>query len=269
MKIPTANDSLVAGCVLLAAAAVLLSVATLTGRNDVVSATLFLGGVGTFLSAVFVLSFAREQPFDAEVASLLSTSSTVNLCRAMADLGVRGDAWFVPTPGSGPVREFVPVAGQGVPGEVPDFTFVTGTGIPGIALLPAAAHLLEYCERTLALIVPQAEGEISAAIRELAVDVLGLAEDVEVEREGESLVLTARGYRLFPGCLAVARESPKCCTMHPCGLCSLAACMLARGTGIPWQVTHVSLDERGKKVTAVFRCLPSPGPTGGGPGNSR
>lgn len=270
MKLQAANDYVVSGTVLLAAAATLLVIATVTNRGDLTSATLFLCGVATFLAGVFMLSFSRSEPFDAEVASLLSVPGMLNQCRICADLGVRGDAWFLPpAEGAGPVREFVPVAGQDVPPVVQDFTFVTGPDTPGIVLVPAAAPLIDYCEKKFSLVIPSAEGELIAAIRELVLDVLELADGVEIVRNGDSLVMTVRGYRLFSGCMVVASESPKCCSMHPCGICSLAACMLARGTGVPWQVSHVSFVEGKKQVTAILRSHPSPAPTGAGPGSSR
>jgi hypothetical protein len=270
MKLPATNDYVVSGTVLLAAAATLLVVATVTNRGDLTSATLFLCGVAMFLAGVFMLSFSRGEPFDAEVASLLSVQNMLNVCRTCADLGIRGDAWILPPAGgAGPVREFVPVAGQDIPPVVPDFSFVTGPDTPGIVLVPAAAPLIGYCERKFSLVIPPAEEELVTAIRELALDVLELADGLEIVRNGDSLVMTVSGYRLFSGCMVVASESPKCCSMHPCGICSLAACMLARGTGIPWQVSHVSFGDGKKQVTAIFRSLPSPAPTGAGPGNSR
>jgi len=271
MKLPATNDYVVSGTTLLAAAAVLLLVATATDRRDLTSATLFLCGVATFLSGVFMLSFSRPEPFDAETASLLSVSSMLNQCRICADLGVRGDAWFVPSPGSeGQVREFVPVAGSNAaPAVLPDFSFVADPESPGVVLVPAAAPLLEHCEKRFSLLVPSAEEELVPAIRELVLDVLELADEFEIVRSGDSLVMTARGYRLFSGCLLVAGESPKCCSMHPCGICSLVACMLARGSNAPWQVSHVSFLEKKKQVTAIFRGPPSPAPTGAGPGSLR
>jgi len=200
MKLPATNDYVVSGTTLLAAAAVLLLVATATDRRDLTSATLFLCGVATFLSGVFMLSFSRPEPFDAETASLLSVSSMLNQCRICADLGVRGDAWFVPSPGSeGQVREFVPVAGSNAPAVLPDFSFVADPESPGVVLVPAAAPLLEHCEKRFSLLVPSAEEELVPAIRELVLDVLELADEFEIVRSGDSLVMTRGGTGSSPG----------------------------------------------------------------------
>ena len=269
MKIRHQNDYALSGIVLLAAALVLLAVASLTNRGDQSSATLFLSGVACFLSGVFMLSFSRSDPLDTEVASLLPVAGMLNQCRICADLGVRGDAWFLPPAGeeSG-IREFIPVQGLEIPEVFPDFSFLTDPASPGILLTPSAYPLLDYLERKGALQVPTAEPELLQGIREICEDVLELAEKVEIERDGETLVMRVRGYRLFPGCLLVAAQSPKCCTMHPCGICSLVACLLARGLSLPWHLEHVRLEESRRGFIVVFRGLSVPAPTGEDPGSS-
>ncbi|OPY43701.1 MAG: hypothetical protein A4E42_01241 [Methanoregulaceae archaeon PtaU1.Bin222] len=265
MKIRSQNDYVLSGIVLLAAAFILLAVATLTDRGDLSSATLFLSGVACFLTAVFMLSFSRSEPVDTEIASLLPVAGMLNQCRICADLGVRGDAWFIPAPSiEGGVREFIPVQGIEIPGSFPDFSFLTDPGSPGVLLTPAAYPLIEYLERNGGLNIPAEEAGLISGLREICTDVLELAEKVDIEREGDTLVMTVRGYRLYPGCRSIAAESPKCCTMHPCGICSLTACLLARGLSSPWKMEHVCFDDRRSGFSVVFRGLPAPLPTGEG-----
>ncbi|MCQ8893777.1 MAG: hypothetical protein NQU46_04005 [Methanolinea sp.] len=264
------GDYAVPGVVLLGAAATVILVATLTNRGDLTSATLFLCGFATFLAGIFMFSFSQAEPLDPRVASLLGVPGMVNQCRVCADLGVRGDAWFLPSPGGdGPIREFVPVGGNDLPGSLPDFSFVTGDGAKGVLFVPAASALLDYSEKELSLSIPSTEREVISAVRELCEDALELADRVEIVRDGDTLVMSVRGYRLSAGCRVIAGQSPKCCSMHPCGICSLVACILARGLNIPWQAAHVSLDEGKNTITVIYRSLPSHGPRGGGPGNSR
>jgi hypothetical protein len=265
MKIRAQNDYALSGIVLLAAAFILLAVAVLTDRGDLSSATLLLSGVACFLTAVFMLSFARAEPVDTEIASLLPVAGMLNQSRICADLGVRGDAWFIPSPSEkGAVKEFIPVQGVEIPGTFPDFSFLTDPKTPGILLIPAAYPLLEYLLRKGGLHVPSDESELVAGIREICMDVLELADKVEIVREGDTLIMNVRGYRLYPGCRMIAAESPKCCTMHPCGICSLAACLLARGLSCPWQVSHIRFDDVRSGFSVVFRGLPAPAPTGEG-----
>jgi len=269
MKIRPHNDYVLSGIVLLAAALVLLAVATLTDRGDMSSATLFLLGVACFLAGVFMLSFSRSDPLDTEVASLLPVAGMLNVCRICADLGVRGDAWFIPPSGDEKgLREFIPVQGLEIPDAFPDFSFLTDPASPGILLAPSASPLIEYLERKGGLVVPSGEPGLLHGIREICEDVLELAEEVVIEREGETLVMSVKGYRLYPGCLSIAAQSPKCCTMHPCGICSLVACLLARGLSVPWHLEHVRIEEARRGLVVVYRSLTGPAPRGEGPGSS-
>lgn len=270
MKILPQNDYALSGIVLLAAAFILLALGALTDRRDFSSATLFLLGVACFLTGIFMVIFSRSEPLDAEVASLLPVAGMLNQCRICADLGVRGDAWFLPPFGDEKgIREFIPVQGMAIPDTLPDFSFLTEPVSPGILLAPAAYPLMDHLERKGGLQVPSTEPELLHGIREICEDVLELAEKVEIVRDGESLVMSVRGYRLFPGCLSIAAHSPKCCSMHPCGICSLVACLLARGLLVPWHLEHIRFEEGRRGFVAVFRSLPAPGPTGEGPGSSR
>ena len=265
MKIRAQNDYALSGIALLAAAFILLAVAALTDRGDLSSATLLLSGVACFLTAVFMLSFARAEPVDTEIASLLPVAGMLNQSRICADLGVRGDAWFIPAPSEkGAVREFIPVQGVEIPGAFPDFSFLTEPESPGILFIPAAQPLLEHLERKGALHIPSDEAELVAGIREVCTDVLELVDNVEIARDGDTLIMTVRGYRLYPGCRMIAAESPKCCTMHPCGICSLTACLLARGLSRPWQVSHIRFDDVKSGFSVVFRELSAPAPIGEG-----
>jgi len=269
MKIRPYNDYVLSGIVLLAAALVLLAVATLTDRGDMSSASLFLLGVACFLAGVFMLSFSRSDPLDTEVASLLPVAGMLNVCRICADLGVRGAAWFIPPSGDEKgLREFIPVQGLEIPDAFPDFSFLTDPASPGILLAPSASPLIEYLERKGGLVVPSGEPGLLHGIREICEDVLELAEEVVIEREGETLVMSVKGYRLYPGCLAIAAQSPKCCTMHPCGICSLVACLLARGLSVPWHLEHVRIEETRRGLVVVYRSLTGPAPRGEGPGSS-
>jgi len=269
MKIRPHNDYALSGIVLLSAALVLLAIGAFTDRKDLSSATLFLSGVACFLTGVFMLSFSRSDPLDPEIASLLPIAGMLNQCRICADLGVRGDAWFLPPSGEErAIREFIPVQGLEIPESFPDFSFLTDPSSPGILLTPSASPLIDYLERKGGLQVPSTEPELLHGIGEICEDVLELAGKVAIERDGETLVMRVEGYRLFSGCLSIASHSPKCCTMHPCGICSLTACLLAMGLRTPWHLEHVRFEEGRRCLVVVFRSPAGPAPTGEGPGSS-
>jgi hypothetical protein len=254
VRLPRLNDYALSGIALLAGALALLLVAGFTNRGDLTSATLFLCGVACFLSGVFMISFSREEPVDADAAALFPAAGTLNVCRIGADLGLRGDAWFLPPEEeNGAVREFIPADGEGIPASVTDFSFQTGGDIPGLLVVPAAWPLVASLESTAGLRLPQSEPELLAALPGICIDVLQLAGEVEGRRAGDALVVSVRGYRLYPGCRVVSGASPKCCTMHPCGICSLVACLLALGLHTPWRLDVVRLEEGSRGITIMLR----------------
>jgi len=64
--------------------------------------------------------------------------------------------------------------------------------------------------------------------------------------------VTLNDYRLIDGCRAVNRESPRCCVVNPCPICSLFASVYAEGTGNVIQVEQCNPDPKKPDVNAVF-----------------
>jgi hypothetical protein len=258
MKLKGFSDSMIAGGVILGAAALLLGVATLTNRSDVTTATLFLAGVGCFLGGVFMLTFTKEEPPHPGAVALLGRAESLNVSRMCSDLGVRGDAWIVPGAPGGDIWQFIPVA-DGVPGEpLQDFSFRIQADTPGVVLIPAGRPLLDMLQRDHNLVLPEREAELPAVIKEVCEDVLEIANDVSAAHEGDQWVITLKGYRLFEGCRYIAAASPKCCTMNPCGICSLTACIFTAALGRPHQITRVELleKERGVRIFCITGAAP-------------
>jgi hypothetical protein len=56
------------------------------------------------------------------------------------------------------------------------------------------------------------------------------------------------------GCTALIAESPRCCSIHPCPVTSLMACLLAEGLGASVQVERCSPDGKGS-VTVICHLL--------------
>lgn len=246
MKTNPFNDYFLAGGVLIVTAAVLLVIVVFTNRGDLTSATIVLAGTSCFIAGIFVLTLFKGEPLDTGMVSLLPIGGTIAVCRMCADLGVQGDACFIPVNGS--VREVVPVADT-LPKDLPDNgTYLTGETGNGVMLPPSGLPLLAWLEQSHALRMPAEEPALLASIAEVCTDVLEIADSVETTREGDAVIVDLLGYRLIAGCEQVRKESPKCCTMHPCPVCSLVACMYAKGTGQPVTVSRVSVGEKDVKV---------------------
>jgi hypothetical protein len=258
MKLKGFSDSVLAAGVIFGAAALLLGVATLTNRSDLTTATLFLAGVGCFLGGIFMLTFAKEAPPHPGAVALLGRAESLNISRMCSDLGVRGDAWIMPGASGGGIQQFIPVADK-IPVEpLQDFSFRFQVDTPGVVLVPAGKPLLDMLIRDHNLVLPESEADLPSVIKEVFEDVLEIANNAGAAREGDQWVITIKGYSLFEGCRYIAAASPKCCTMNPCGICSLTGCIFTAALGRPHQITRVELleKERGVRIFCITGAVP-------------
>jgi hypothetical protein len=262
----TTNNPYRGAFLLILAAAGLLVLAAVAGRGDITSATLVLAGTGCFIAGVFLLALNKGEPLDPEIAALLPAQGTIGIATLCADLGVQGDARFVPEGET--VIEVIPVANTLPEKTGDDYSYITGEGGCAVRLVPACAPLLARLREKHALDVPAEEDALLACIVEVCDDLLEVAGKTEAAKDGENIVVTLTDYRLIPGCRAVRAASPKCCTMVACPVCSLLAALAALGTGLPTKIEHISVDEKRKILRVILRPA-GPAPRGAGPGNSR
>ena len=263
------SDYSLSGIVFLVAAAVLLVVATVTNRGDMTSATLFLSGVGCFMGGILLITFSFENPVHPEFTSLMIAGSSINIPRLCSDLGVRGDAWFIPDGGEGgSVWQFIAVTDR-IPAIIhSDFSFYTQDDATGVLVIPSALPLVDHLRERHGLTVQAGDDSIFSTIREVCEDVIESADNVRVFREGDSIIAKIEGYHLYAGCRFLMQESPKCCTMNPCGICSLVSCILALGLQKPVSIRHISGDHQRKTLELVFMTGDGRLSRDEGPGNS-
>jgi hypothetical protein len=261
----TQNNPYRGAFLLILAAAGLLTIAAVTGRGDITTATVVLAGTGCFIAGVFLLALHKGEPLDPEIAALLPVQGTVTIATLCADLGVQGDAWFIPDEGT--VIEVIPVAGTLPENLNDDYSYVTEEGRCAVRIAPACAPLLAQLREKHALEVPEEDEALLACIVEVCDDLLEVAKTSAV-KDGENIVVTLADYRLLPGCRAVRAASPKCCTMVGCPVCSLLATLAALGTGRPTKIEHAGVDEKRKTLRVILRPA-GPAPRGAGPGSSR
>jgi hypothetical protein len=262
----TPNNPYRGAFLLILAAAGLLVIAAVAGRGDITTATLVLAGAGCFIAGVFLLTLNKGEPLDPGLFALLPVQGTVDIATLCADLGVQGDAWFIPDDGT--VIEVIPVA-ETLPEDLgDDYSYLTVEGGCAVRIAPACTPLLARLREKHALEVPEEDEGLLACIVEVCDDLLEVAEKTEAVRDGENIVVTLAGYRLIPGCRAVRAASPKCCTMVGCPICSLLAAIAALGTGGPITIEHTAVDEKRRTVRVILRPAGAAA-RGAGPGNSR
>lgn len=245
-----------AALVLVVTALVLMAVAVLTGRNDLLSAALVLAALTCLLAGIFLSLLSTGDPVDSRYTSLLAVPGAISLARVAADLGVMGNALVIPKGVHGMSRtmQFLPVAGyDGSP--LPPGTFVATDTAAGLLTLPAGSHLLRRLETEADLAVRGDLPVLRELIREVGVEVMEVADRITVSEEYQLMTVTMEGYRFSAGCRAMVEESLKCCTTSPCPVCSLFACILAEGTGKVVKLERCSPGAQERSVVAVFSIL--------------
>jgi hypothetical protein len=229
-------------CVL--AAVLLIALALLTDRGNLTTASLILAAVVCIVTSILLVILSRGDPVDPRIAGLLPVQGCINLCRFSADLGLKGNSFFIPgMRGSrGSTMQFIPVTTFSPPLATEE-TFVAEEDANGILSFPSGAPLIAWLREQAKLVLPGNVEEWAVLAREIGEEVLGIADTVTGGRSGDCVTLTMKGYRFMDGCDAMRRESPKCCTMNPCPVCSMYACLLAESLG---------------QVVEVRSCTPSP-----------
>lgn len=237
MKWPFADRYLISSSILILLAVLYLGVVSLTDRRDMTSAMVIICATILFLTGILLFTFSRPESLDNEVVSLLAAQGNLNLCRVAADLGISGNACFLPTirTGEEEVMQLMPVTGYSG-GSVSGDSFVSGPGGAGILIPPSGRPLLHHLKKNNLILIPGDREGLSFLLRELAEEVLEIADSVQVSWGEETLQVRIDGYRLISGCRSITRESPACCTMNPCPFCSLLAICIGEGTAQPVRV---------------------------------
>lgn len=256
MKLSSLNTHYRASLVLIIMAGVLIATAILTNRSDFTSASLVVSGLVCLLTGIFFATLSGSDPLDLRYMSLLPVQGCINLTRISADLGIQGNASIIPVGRDGRTRtmQFLPVAEyHGVP--LPMDSFVMENDASGLLMEPSCAPLLHLLREQEHLSIPSDMAALHGLIRELGVEVLEVAGQVNSSHEGDNLTIKMDDYRLISGCRAMARESPRCCIANPCPVCSLFATVFAEGTGKVIRIERCSPDAKRSTVTAIFSIL--------------
>lgn len=236
--------------VLIGVALVLLIIVLISNRGDISTAVLILVGFTSFVTGIFMLSFTSSESLHPEIVSFLHFPAAIPLSRIIADLGISGNAYFVPGKKMYPasVMQFNPVSAYTTITPETDYTFYTESDGKGVIIPPSGSYLLESLERNYAVSVPHHEEELFAAITGICEDILEIAENVTVVKSGDTISVELSHFRLYGGCQVLRKESPRCCSMAPCPVCSLIASMIARGYGRTSSIENVAFDDRSKSI---------------------
>jgi hypothetical protein len=263
LNIPSLNPYYRAALVLVAAAIVLVLLAVLTDRRDLTSAALVIAGLACLITGIFLATLSGAEPLDTRLVSLLPVQGTISLCRVCAGLGIAGNAVFLPPSKerNDRILQFIPVSAySGDDTLVRGDSFVTPPGPAGLLTEPASRPLRDELRQRHQLVVPNDATVLPDLIREVGVELLEVADRVTADIGDTTISVRMDGYRLIAGCTAIRQESPRCCLVSPCPVCSLVACLIVESTGRTVQVEQCIAEEEENSVTMAFSFVPAPPP---------
>jgi hypothetical protein len=278
MKLKKLDNYASAAILLMAAAVILVAAALVTNLGEFITAAFVISGTACALVGIFILTFTRGETVDPRHVGILTAQWCKNICRIESDLGITGNAYFIPprVTGESRVMQFNPTltySGSNVSAKDP---FIK-TGAGGLIITPACDSWIQDLKKRNALMVPDKEEELITLISETMGEIFEFATRVSGSWRDNTVTLIFYGYRFIDGCKAIADESEELCTMNPCPVCSLCGALIAEGTDKVVTVDQCSINPSSRDVTAVFSILPvrkgtsptEPLPPDAAPGSSR
>jgi hypothetical protein len=259
MKLQLPGKYFIAGLLLLATAAVLITIAFVTNRGDITSAAVVIAGMICAVVGIFILTFSGGEPIDPRLVGILPAQDLINVCRIASDLGITGNAYFLPPRVTGETRVmlFNPVSTyHGSPVRSGDS--FPPSGPPGMVTVPSCDPLIRDLKVRNTLPKTVSREEVIRLLRETISGIFEFAPGVSASWQKNTVTVTFQGYRFIDGCQLIARESPHCCRMHPCAACSLCGALMAEGMDTIVSLDQCSSDASSQTITAIFSLLPGP-----------
>lgn len=240
---------------------IVAGIVILTDRRDITSATMVLASATCFIIGILIFIFYKEEKFNPTIAGLLPVYGSINLSRICADVGINGDAHFIPVSDkfskeySHKVMQFNPLSMYESFEFTDDVPFYTKDGKCGLATIPSGISLLDMLIKDYSLQISSDEVDLFAAIEEIIQEVIMVSNDVTITKSGNAVVINFKNYQLFDGHMIEYKESPKCCTMMPSAIFSLMACMLAYGLKKTCKISKIESDIQQKSVMVVIEIF--------------
>jgi hypothetical protein len=257
MKLKKLDSYAFAAILLMAAAVILIITALFSNLGEFITAGFVISGTTCALTGIFILAFTRGETVDPRPVGLLTAQWCKNICRIESDLGITGNAYFLPQriTGESRIMQFNPTltySGSNVSAKEP----FTKTGAAGLIITPCCEPWIEDLKKNNGLVIPHKEEELIILIGETLGEIFEYASRVTGSWRDNTVTLTLHGYRFIDGCKAIAQESEEFCSMNPCPVCSLCATLITEGTDKVVSVDQCSVSPSSHDVIAVFSMLP-------------
>ena len=259
MKLARLNKYSIAAILLMGLAAILIVTALVTSLGEFVTAAFAISGMVCAMTGIFILTFSGGEPFDTRLVGLLSTQGCINLCLIASDLGIPGNAHFLPKRITGKTRvmQFNPTSGY-TGSQVSAKNSCSKTESEGLVSYPSGDPLIQVLRERNALFIPKNEENFLQLLREVIEDIFEVAPRISVMRVGNRYTLTFNRYRLIEGCRVIAQQSTNCCARNPCPVCSLCGVIIAEGTDQVVILEQCSVGSSNQDVVMICSILPPP-----------
>ena len=259
MRLVRLNKYSIAAILFMVLAAVLIAIALVSSLGEFVTAAFVISGMVCAMTGIFVLVFSGGEPFDSQLVGLLPAQGCINLCQIASDLGILGNAHFLPRRITGKTRvmQFNPTFGYtgsqvSVKGSFPE------TGPEGLVTIPSGDPLIQILRKRNALFIADNEQNLPQLLREVIEEIFELAPRVSVQREGSRFTITVHRYRLIDGCRFIAQQSTHCCVRNPCPVCSLCGAVIAEGTDRVVTLEQCSVSSSNQDIILICSIMPPP-----------
>jgi len=258
MKIKKPDKYASAALLLMAAAVILIATALVINLGEFITAAFVISGTVCALTGIFILTFTRGETVDPRYFGILAAQWCKNMHVIETDLGIQGNAYFLPPriTGESRVMQFNPTltyTGGLVSAKKP----FSRTDTTGLIITPCCDPWIQDLRKRHGLIIPGKEEELIILINEIMGDIFEFASRVSgSSRDTTTVTLTFHRYKFIDGCKAIAQKSGNCCTMNPCPVCCLCGVLIAEGTGRVVTLEKCSINASSSDVTVVFSMLP-------------
>ncbi len=247
------NRYVIAGISLLVVSSGMVAYAAYGTLGHLVGAVFIMGGLSCLMGGAFMLALYREDSLDVAFTLPFTVEGARSVCTLCSAIGAKG-------PG---------IVGRSKDGTglVHRVAVDSADGERTIELAPSGLSLLKLLKEEYALQIPTEWDDLLRAVREVLLDTLEIAEGVRIEESDGDVVVNLEQYHLIDGCIDMHGESAESCSLYPCSVGSLVACMLAEGLGRDCWLRQVEVDRISRTVRSTFSCPAEdgePGPRGEG-----
>ena len=250
---------------LLTLSALFITTALLLNLGPLTTAAFVMAGMVFAMVGIFTWAFSGTAQVDPDLVGILPAQGCINFCALSYNLGIKGNAFFLPPQYTGEPRvmQFNPTTTQ------EGFEVLSGkkraagesiqkSGSNGLVTQPSCDQLIRDLRQRNALIIPEKEEELSTLLREACEDVFKFSQRISVTWGESKVTVTFHQYPFIYGCKKIAEESPDCCGISPCPPCSLCGALIAEGSERIVALDRCSASPLSGDVTAIFSIVPLP-----------